>query len=96
MKAPVTIHDYAFIEPTNISPGKNINGNSWLQCDKGWFGVKPNDFKMAYEIYGSISKDRRVKLIEMMAWAEENGINYELSTAQYPEFSYSGGLVCHI
>lgn len=60
---------------------------TWFECDKGWFGVKPQHRRMILELFNNISYESKIERIEdippaplsrVIAWAEDKGIPYEI------------------
>ena len=64
----------------------------WFKCDKGWFGVAKREHRDAIEVYSSLNMPDivlccphthyGVSLFDMMTWAVQNSIPYEISTVE--------------
>lgn len=66
----------------------------WLECDKGYFGIHEryrHHVMMVIEYHGSLLKNpddpqgnirKAPKLVALMAWAEQQGIDYKIRSLE--------------
>ena len=61
---------------------------TWLECDKGWFGIpirhkiRTFDYAEVFLCDGSLQVGNTIPLHKMMSWAERHDIPYEITTVK--------------